>query len=97
MARMNHVTVHPSRAMHDAECDITRGHTKDDAIEHHYRVTRPGVYTSVNCPGHRDVSARQGYYVDACCATHAARNIQARMLDRVSGIVGEALDVQVWR
>lgn len=91
------VTIHPSLQMHNADCDITRGHTEDDAIEHHYRVTRPEVYASPNCPGHKDPSARQGHYTDACCPTHAARRIQERLVGDLPSIVTETFDVQVWR
>ncbi len=31
----------------------------------HYRCTRDAPYDDPNCPGHKDVTARQGHYVNA--------------------------------
>jgi hypothetical protein len=55
----------------------------------HYRVTRPEAY-SQNTPGFKDVSARQGHYVNAETAREAAREIRKRLE------ITEPLDVQCW-
>jgi hypothetical protein len=83
--RLNYVRIHQSTALHDADCKDT---------PHHYRVTRPLGY-SPSTPGHLDVSARQGHYTDACCATQAASVIRERLVGKGYGKLSE-LDVQVW-
>jgi hypothetical protein len=55
-----------------------------------YRVTRRQPYMSPNCPGHADVSARQGYYIDAPNAEEARKEMAKRF-------PGEAFDVQTWK
>lgn len=38
-----------------------------------YRITRPEFYANPRCPGHKDVTARQGHYVNAETAEQAER------------------------
>ncbi len=106
ITHLNYVSIHPGKAEHDAQCP--KNPTQPDGVTwgqpvtptRHFRVSRPFVYRSPKCPGHRDVSARQGHYTDACCATQAARIITARLLAAkafTNGATAETLDVQVWR
>lgn len=102
-SHLKYVTIHPSKAEHDAECP----HNPDrpnavtwsgETPKAHFRVSRPERYASPGCPGHQNPSGRQGYYTDACCATQAARIIARRLAADVSVEPGtERLDVQVWR
>ncbi len=43
-----------------------------------YRCTRPDLYANPNCPGHNDVTARQGHYVDANSVEDAHREMRRR-------------------
>lgn len=58
----------------------------------HYRLTRPNVYSNPNCPGHKDKSARQGYYVDADSPEQAIKIVRERL-----EMPNEDFDVQLWR
>ncbi len=88
---MSHVNITPGPA-HDPEC-------QGGPARHHFRVTRPFIYSAFTCPGHTDPAGRDGYYTDACCATQAARIITERLVKRdVSPAIRfESFDVQVWR
>lgn len=59
-----------------------------------WRVTRPDSYSNPNCPGHKDKSARQGYYVDARDADHAREVAREKFADIIKP--WETLDVQEW-
>ena len=71
-----------------------------DRNRREFRITRPAVYSNPNCPGHKDVSARQGYYVRAESkedAKRVFREMVAKDRQRFCGIeVDEPLDVQDW-
>lgn len=59
-----------------------------------YRLTRPGQYLNPGCPGHKNKSARQGYYVAAESAEEACRLLRDHMGPRWQF---EMFDVQLWR
>lgn len=94
-------SIAPGQTAHGDGCPATMAphcfKGAPDAPTTHFRVTRLSVYKNPNCPGHKDVSARQGHYVDACCATQAARIVNLRLINRGDYSVSETLDVQVWR
>lgn len=56
-----------------------------------YRVTRPEVYSSPSCPGHSDLSARQGYYIEADTPEEARSKFRAKHSNQ-----NERLDVTLW-
>lgn len=61
-------------------------------VANEYRCTRRSPYADPGCFGHKDLSARQGYYVVARSAEDAlARMREAFPADR------DGFDVQVWR
>lgn len=67
-------------------------HSPDcDGVKKEYRCTRPELYSSPNCPGNNNPSARQGHYTNACCPVKAVHQVNARL-----GI-NEWIDVQPWR
>lgn len=41
-----------------------------------YRITRPELYSNPRCPGHKDLTARQGYYVTAETPEEAVRKFR---------------------
>jgi len=58
-----------------------------------YRFTRPHVYSSPDCPGHKNPSARQGYYIIASSEQEAFQ----KMHEQHPEFAGQRLDVQFWR
>jgi hypothetical protein len=58
-----------------------------------YRFTRPHLYSSPGCPGHKDPRARQGYYVIATSEPEAYKEV----LRRYPEFTGQKLDVEFWR
>lgn len=77
--------------------------TVEDIPLRRFRVTRPEMYGS-RTPGFRDLSARQGYYVDARDEHHAreiARRVYGSEGSRIHRTLypisaTEQLDVQAW-
>ena len=61
-----------------------------------YRITRPTCYPP-GTPGHKDLSARQGYYADAANPKLAV-TIQRKRWDALDmlNVAREPLDVQEW-
>lgn len=55
-----------------------------------YRLTRPWQYRNPNCPGHKDKSARQGYYIRANTAKEAVDEMRLEFPH-------ESFDVQLWK
>lgn len=49
-----------------------------------YRCTRNAPYSNPNCFGHKDLSARQGYYIEAPSAESALRKM-AQMFPQDNG------------
>ena len=55
-----------------------------------FRLTRPDCYEP-GCPGHKDPSARQGYYIDADSEEEALLRMKQRFPE------DKGFDVQVWK
>ena len=55
-----------------------------------YRCTRPDAYEE-GCPGHKDLSARQGHYIDA----ESEEKALARMRKLFPN--DSCFDVQLWK
>lgn len=60
-----------------------------------YRVTRPELYGPKTL-GHKDPSARQGYYVDASSPEEARQLFWKRLLKENPSRGYEMLDVSLW-
>lgn len=56
-----------------------------------YRCTRRSPYNSPNCPGHKDVLARQGYYFEVETEAEALEKMNVKFPNDN----GE-FDIQLW-
>lgn len=61
-------------------------------VANEYRCTRRSVYSSPDCPGHKDLGARQGYYVVA----RTPEDALARMREAFPAD-SDGFDIQVWK
>jgi hypothetical protein len=72
-----------------------------DKERREFRITRPEAYPNPDTPGHKDPSARQGYYVHATDAENAKevfRDMVAKDRQRFAGVeTTERFDVQDWQ
>lgn len=55
-----------------------------------YRLTRNAGYTNPNCPGHYDLTCRQGYYMIANSLEEALAEMRDRFPDDTDGFTVEA-------
>lgn len=59
----------PTKDVHEGVCE--RCYNTRPVQE--YRCTRNELYTHPSCPGHEDLTARQGYYIKALTEEQALR------------------------
>ena len=50
-----------------------------------FRCTRRAPYRNPNCPGHKDVTARQGYYIEAHSALLAGVEMRVSFPHDIDG------------
>ena len=55
-----------------------------------FRITRPDMYKNLNCPGHKDLGAREGHYIEAENEDQAIAIMKLRFPN------DSAFDLQLW-
>ncbi len=61
-------------------------------MQNEYRCTRRALYKTEGCPGHTNLSARQGYYIRADSKEEALRTMAQDFPKDVEGFDVQAID-----